>query len=50
MTPMGRKSKDKAFRLHANTHKNMCENAQRERAQIYADIEGQALTATRYMA
>lgn len=30
MTPMGQKGKDKAFRIHANTHKNMCENTERE--------------------
>lgn len=31
MTPMGQKSEDKAFRIHANTYKNMYENTERER-------------------
>lgn len=46
MTPMGQKGEDKAFRIHANTHKNMCENTERERVQTHTDTEGQTPTAT----
>lgn len=37
MTLMRRKDEDKAFTIYAITHKNMCENVQREHMQTWKD-------------
>lgn len=46
MNLIAQKGKDRAFSMYANIYKNMCENAQKEKAQTHTDREGQTPRAT----